>query len=158
MCLGNSSWEMRRKTYYMGTEFGRSKICWFIVFLKLDDFFPKRSCDNLVPIFFPFPSISLTHLLNIHVRLNCFPNFLYCIYYTCVYHVLFWEHSSFSSQLELDNRGPGWCVSVDWVPGLQAKESPVWLPVRAHAWVAGQVPSRVTQEATTHWCFSLSKN
>ena len=26
--------------------------------------------------------------------------------------------------------------------GLQTKGSPVWFPVRAHAWVAGQVPSR----------------
>ena len=34
--------------------------------------------------------------------------------------------------------------------GLQTKGSLVWFPVRAHAWVAGQVPSRVTQEATTH--------
>ena len=38
--------------------------------------------------------------------------------------------------------------------GLRTKGSPVQLPVRAHAWVAGQVPSRGAQEATTHWCFT----
>ena len=41
--------------------------------------------------------------------------------------------------------------------GLQSKGSLVQFPVRAHAWVAGQVPSRGdTQGATTHWCFSPS--
>ena len=37
--------------------------------------------------------------------------------------------------------------------GLQTKRSPVQLPVRAHAWVAGQVLSWGTREATD-WCFS----
>ena len=36
---------------------------------------------------------------------------------------------------------PSWCVSVDLSAGLQTKGSPVRFPVRAHAWVAGQVPS-----------------
>ena len=33
--------------------------------------------------------------------------------------------------------------------GLRTKGSPVWFPVRAHAWVAGQVPSGGAQEANT---------
>ena len=40
--------------------------------------------------------------------------------------------------------------------GLQTKGSPVRFPVRAHAWVAGQVPSEGVWEATTQWCFSAS--
>ena len=49
-----------------------------------------------------------------------------------------------------------------WLSGLSAglriKGSLVWFPVRAHAWVVGQVPSAGwgAQEATTHWCFSPS--
>ena len=47
-----------------------------------------------------------------------------------------------------------------WLSGLSTdswtKGSPVRFPVRAHAWVAGQVPSRGTWKATTHWCFSPS--
>ena len=32
---------------------------------------------------------------------------------------------------------------AQWIEhGLQTKGSPVWFPVRAHAWVAGQVPNR----------------
>ena len=38
-----------------------------------------------------------------------------------------------------------------WTEGLL-----VWFPVRAHAWVAGQVPSGGAWEATTHWHFSPS--
>ena len=38
-------------------------------------------------------------------------------------------------------RGPGWCSSVDWVPACEPKGRLV-PPVRAHAWVVGQVPSR----------------
>ena len=34
--------------------------------------------------------------------------------------------------------------------GLQTKWLPVQFPVGAHAWVAGKVPSRGVQEATTH--------
>ena len=34
--------------------------------------------------------------------------------------------------------------------GLQTKELLVQFPVRAHAWVGGQVPTGGTQEATTH--------
>ena len=34
--------------------------------------------------------------------------------------------------------------------GLQTKGLPVQFLVRAHAWVAGQVPCGGTQEATTH--------
>ena len=38
--------------------------------------------------------------------------------------------------------------------GLQIKKLQVQFPVRAHAWVTGQVPSRGrVQEATTHCCF-----
>ena len=33
--------------------------------------------------------------------------------------------------------------------GLRTKRSPVQFPVRAHAWIAGQVPSRNAGEATT---------
>ena len=53
---------------------------------------------------------------------------------------------------EINENGPSWCSSVDWVrrPVIQR----VWFPVREHAWVAGQVPS--TWETTTYWCFSLS--
>ena len=40
--------------------------------------------------------------------------------------------------------------------GLRTKRSPVLFPVRAHAWVAGQVsPVGSAQEATTYGCFSL---
>ena len=50
------------------------------------------------------------------------------------------------SQILLKERGlyPGWCGSVDWVPTCEPKVlgSQVQFPVRAHAWVAGQVPSR----------------
>ena len=41
--------------------------------------------------------------------------------------------------------------------GLQTKGSPVPFPVRAHAWVVGQVPSRgALGGATTHQRFSSS--
>ena len=47
-----------------------------------------------------------------------------------------------------------------WLSGLSAslqiKGSLVRFPVRAHAWVAGQVPTRVAQEGTTYGCFSPS--
>ena len=36
--------------------------------------------------------------------------------------------------------------------GLWTKGSPVWFPVRAHAWVAGQVPSW----GVCVWCFSCT--
>ena len=39
---------------------------------------------------------------------------------------------------------------------LWTKESPVRFLVRAHVWIAGQVPSRGVWEAITHWCFSPS--
>ena len=39
--------------------------------------------------------------------------------------------------------------------GLQNKGWPIWFPVRTHAWVAGQVPSR-GRTRETHWCFSPS--
>ena len=47
-----------------------------------------------------------------------------------------------------------------WLSGLSVslwtERLTVQFPVRAHAWVAGQVPSRGrTWEATTHWCFPL---
>ena len=48
---------------------------------------------------------------------------------------------------------PGWCGLST---GLETKGSPVWFPVRAHAWVAGQVPRGGAWEAATHWCFSPS--
>ena len=37
--------------------------------------------------------------------------------------------------------------------GLKTKGSPVQFPVKAHVWVAGQVPSGGAGEATTHWYF-----
>ena len=37
--------------------------------------------------------------------------------------------------------------------GLRTKSSPVQFPVRAHAWVVGQVSSRECARAT-NWCFS----
>ena len=40
------------------------------------------------------------------------------------------------------NIWPDWCGSVDWVPACEPKGCRVWFPVRAHAWVEGQVPSR----------------
>ena len=48
-----------------------------------------------------------------------------------------------------------------WLSRLSAspwtKGPLVQFPVRAHAWVVGQVPSRgPLREATTHWCFSPS--
>ena len=47
-----------------------------------------------------------------------------------------------------------------WLSGLSAslrtKGLPVLFPVRAHAWVAGQVPIGGAGEATTHCCFSPS--
>ena len=47
-----------------------------------------------------------------------------------------------SNHLKLRNREKAvWCGSVDWVLACEP-ESQVWFPVRAHAWVVGQVPSR----------------
>ena len=47
-----------------------------------------------------------------------------------------------------------------WLSGLSTSlwttGSMFWFPVRAHAWVAGQDPSRGAWEATTYWCFSPS--
>ena len=40
--------------------------------------------------------------------------------------------------------------------GLQTKGSLVPFPVRAHAWVGGQVCRGSVWGATTHWCFSPS--
>ena len=37
---------------------------------------------------------------------------------------------------------PGRCGSGDWAPACEPKGRRVWFPVRAHAWVVGQVPSR----------------
>ena len=49
-----------------------------------------------------------------------------------------------------------------WLSGLstclQTKSSQVHFPVRAHAWVAGHVPSRGVQEATTLMFLSLSSS
>ena len=44
---------------------------------------------------------------------------------------------------------------AQWI-GLRTKGLLVWFPVRAHAWVADQVPVGGVWEATTHWCFSPS--
>ena len=56
-----------------------------------------------------------------------------------------------------NNKLQPWLV---WLSGLSASlwtnGSPVRFPVRAHAWVAGQVPSGSVWKATKHWCFSLS--
>ena len=46
---------------------------------------------------------------------------------------------------------------AQWIEhGLRTKGLPVQFPVRAHAWISGQVPRGATWEATTHWCFSPS--
>ena len=37
---------------------------------------------------------------------------------------------------------PGWCGSVDWAPAYESKGRWFDSQSRAHAWVAGQVPSR----------------
>ena len=37
---------------------------------------------------------------------------------------------------------PGWCGSVDWTPACKPKGCRFNSQSRAHAWVAGQVPSR----------------
>ena len=47
-----------------------------------------------------------------------------------------------------------WLIGLS--AGLRTKGSLVQFPVRAHAWVAGQVPSWGMQEATTHLYFFLS--
>ena len=41
------------------------------------------------------------------------------------------------------------------ITGLQTKGSLVRFPVRTHAWVVGQVPSRVAHERQTHIDVSL---
>ena len=41
---------------------------------------------------------------------------------------------------------------AQWIEhGLWTKGSPVQFPIRAHAWVVGQVPSGATWEATAHY-------
>ena len=51
------------------------------------------------------------------------------------------------------------CLS-EWSVSLWTERSPVWSPVRAHAWVAGQVPGwgcvRGHCFSLTQWCFSPS--
>ena len=42
-------------------------------------------------------------------------------------------------QSEIKKNSPDWCGPVDWVPAC--KPLVVRFPVRAHAWVVGQVPS-----------------
>ena len=37
--------------------------------------------------------------------------------------------------------GPGCWGSMDWAPACGLERLLVWFPVRAHAWIAGQVPS-----------------
>ena len=47
--------------------------------------------------------------------------------------------SAFKSMLSYLITSPGWYTSANWMWACEAK---VWFPVRAHAWVAGQVPCR----------------
>ena len=58
------------------------------------------------------------------------------------YHCLSLVWQTFGHHINI-YKALSWLV---WLSGLSAglrtKESPVWFPVRAHAWVAGQVPSR----------------
>ena len=64
------------------------------------------------------------------------------------------------SQLYLNNntkKVKPWLVWLSGLStGLQTKGLPVQIPVRVHAWVVGQVPSRGTWKATTPWYFSPS--
>ena len=39
---------------------------------------------------------------------------------------------------------------AQWIEGWPANQRVACFPVRAHAWVVGQVPSRGAPEATTH--------
>ena len=51
------------------------------------------------------------------------------------------NHSNFYQQ--------PWLVWLSWLSTcLQNKRSPVWFPVRTHAWVGGQIPSWGIREAT----------
>ena len=43
---------------------------------------------------------------------------------------------------------------IEHQPGNQ--RVPGSIPIRAHAWVVGQVPSKGVPEVTSHWCFSPS--
>ena len=64
---------------------------------------------------------------------------------------IFWKTCVIKNQL-----CPGWCGSVDWVPawepkGCQFNSQSGHMPcMQARSLVEG------AQEATTHWCFSLS--
>ena len=61
-------------------------------------------------------------------------NSFYCISYLSVHHSIFY-FLKFAFC-------PGWCNSVDWIECWPwTKGSPVWFPVRAHAWAVGHVPS-----------------
>ena len=72
--------------------------------------------------------------------------------------VSFWTFYKWNHPLKVKKgkkRKLPWLV---WLSGLSAtlrtKRLLVRFPVRAHAWVAGQVPVGGAREATTHWCFS----
>ena len=65
------------------------------------------------------------------------------------------ESDIISITLKIKNKP--WLVWLSGLStGLWTKGSPVQFPVRAHAWVAGQVPSWEPRKATAHWCVSPS--
>ena len=101
--------------------------------------FPHLQClnANFSPLLSP---CYLAHHVY-HLRLQTFFSLLASPLCSETYnysYISFRERSS-SPTCPLNVRfNPGWCGSMDWV---LACESPVWFPVRAHAWVVGQVSS-----------------
>ena len=66
------------------------------------------------------------------------------IYCNCpcflTYHIPPWLSALHQTSFKIFGSSPGWCSSMDWVRACEPKGFP--FPVRAHAWVVGQVPSR----------------
>ena len=57
----------------------------------------------------------------------------------------------------IENASSSLADIAQWIEyRLRTKGLPVRFPVRAHAWVAGQVPSRGRARSTTHGYFSPS--
>ena len=95
-----------------------------------------RPVADTLPLLAPFWSVHEVHWVGAN-RTHNFPS---CWPSSCVCQVP--AQFSSVSLLKRVSVGTGWCGSVDWVPACKPKGHRLDFQSRAHAWIAGQVPSR----------------
>ena len=92
------------------------------------------------------PDSWVTHFENVH-SINLHVDYEHIV--SCVLAIIHlgvdWYAPRFSKNITKEtnkqNHGPGWCGSVGWNIVPCSKRLQVRFPVRAHAWVVGQVPT-----------------